>query len=366
MKSIIVFCKALPIGGAEKQALTLAKLLTEKNVNTILVNWCGDKIDSTNLSFINEHAIQYIGLDGNPLKKFIRFNTILRSKGVSVVLSYLTLANFVAGICKLINKKLISIGGIRTEKFPFYKLFFEKLVHNYLNDATVFNNYSAKGKFELRGFNPKKIHVIHNAINVKASEKKDITKKDLVVTSISRFVASKDFPTALNSFKKVTERNKSINLKYRLVGYGPLESRIRMMIEELDLVDKVDIVINPPNMPEILKGCDIYLSTSLYEGLSNSIMEAMAAGLPVIATNVGDNIYLIKDSYNGFVVPKKDIDSVAEKLELLIKNEILRNEFGYNSWLKISTEFSEEKLIENYFKLFFEMGVSVSNKDKRQ
>ena len=86
-----------------------------------------------------------------------------------------------------------------------------------------------------------------------------------------------------------------------------MENEIRLLVRQLKLNTEVENLINPPNIPDILNACDIYLSTSLYEGLSNSIMESMVAGLPVVATNVGDNQYLIKDDYNGFLVPCRDI-----------------------------------------------------------
>jgi len=87
-------------------------------------------------------------------------------------------------------------------------------------------------------------------------------------------------------------------------------------------------------------------------------MEAMVAGLPIIATNVGDNRYLIKDAYNGFIVPCGDINLIVEKLQYLTDFENIRNEFGNNSHLIIENEFSEEKLFENYFKLFSKMSLS--------
>ena len=73
------------------------------------------------------------------------------------------------------------------------------------------------------------------------------------------------------------------------------------MISLLDLEKEVTILINPPNIHDILKSCDIYLSTSLFEGLSNSIMEAMSTGLPVIATDVGDNRYLLRMDTTGIL-----------------------------------------------------------------
>jgi glycosyltransferase involved in cell wall biosynthesis len=352
MPSIIIICKTLLKGGAEKQALILSKLLSKKEIDITVINWCGDKIDETNKNFIKNNSLKYIGLKGNPIKKFTDFLGIIKNKRISIVLSYLTLANFIAGISKLFCRKLVTIGGIRTEKLPLYKFFFEKLVHNYLNDATVFNNFSAKNKFERKGFNPKKIYVIHNAIQAPPLGKNNKTEDLIKIISVSRFVKSKDFQTALFSLKQLIEKKRNEKFRYYIVGYGSLESEIRSLISQLNLYNEVEILINPSNIPDILKSCDIYLSTSLYEGLSNSIMEAMVAGLPIIATDVGDNRYMIKDAYNGFIVPCRDINLIVEKLEYLSNSETERKKFGNNSYSIIENEFSEEELLGNYIKLF--------------
>ena len=357
MFSIIIFCKTLLKGGAEKQALILSKLLTENGIDIILINWCGDKIDIENIDFIKNNSIRYIGLKGNPIMKLIHFLKIIKNERISIILSYLTLANFIAGISKLFHRNLITVGGIRNEKFPFYKFFFERLVHNYLNDATVFNNYSAKEKYKKKGFILDKIFVIHNAIHVTPLEKNSEPNDGITIISVSRFVKIKDFRTALYAFKQLIEKKSGEKLKYCIVGYGPLENEIRLLVRHLNLNKEVEILINPLNIPDILKTCDIYLSTSLYEGLSNSIMEAMAAGLPVIATNVGDNRYLIKDAYNGFIVPCKDINLIVEKLEYLTNFENVRNEFGNNSHFLIKNEFSETKLFKSYVKLFSKISI---------
>ena len=357
MPSIIIFCKTLLKGGAEKQALTLAKLLKDKRNRIILISWCGLKIDAANRLFIDANSIEFIGLKGNPVSKFLKFLKIIRNERISIVLSYLTLANFITGISKLFNRKLITVGGIRTEYFPFYKFIFEKFVHNQLNDATVFNNYSAKNKFGKRGFNPDKIKVIHNSIIISDYKKASHSTNEIKIISVCRFVPSKDFSTALHSFKLISEKIIKKDLKYYIVGYGPMENEIRSLVRRLDLDSKVVILINPPGIPELLNSCDIYLSTSLFEGLSNSIMEAMVAGLPVIATNAGDSRYLIRDGHNGFIVPCSDINTIAEKLEFLADSDAIRTDFGKNSYSIIEKEFSEAKLIDNYLKLISEFNI---------
>jgi glycosyltransferase involved in cell wall biosynthesis len=362
MPSVIILSKTLLKGGAEKQALILSKLLTENGIHTVVVNWCGEYIDEAHNEFIKRNSIQYIGLKGNLISKFFAFRRILKAEKSDILLSYLTLANFITGLSKLTSSKLRTIGGIRTDNLPLHKFIFERFVHNHLNDVTVFNNYSANGKFIARGFNPDKILVIHNAINVPALEKKNQTDTVINVVTVARFVGPKDFASSLKSFKRLVEKNPAKKFKYFIAGYGPLENEIRQLVEQLHLENEVVILINPPDIPGLLRSSDIYLSTSLFEGLSNSIMEAMVAGLPVIATDVGDNKYLVKENFNGFLAPCFDVDLLAEKLDVLAGSEELRREFGNNSYKMIQNEFSEEKLFQNYTRLFSKLLFSESKK----
>jgi len=350
--SVIILCKTLLKGGAEKQALILSKLLTENKVNITLIAWCADKIDPSNHNFIVVNSIKHIGLCGNPISKLLRLFEIIKAENTNILLSYLSLANLVAGIVKLFKGRVITIGGIRDEKLPYHKFVFEKFIHNFINDATVCNSFSAKKIFVKQGFNPDKMLVIQNAIHVPPLKKNNIPRDEIIVISVSRFIKLKDHKTALFSFKKVLEKTHSEKLRYYFIGYGPMEPDIRMLVNRLNLRNEVKILINPPNIAEILRSCDIYLSTSLNEGLSNSIMEAMVAGLPIIATDVGDNRFLIQDSYNGFIVPPRDISLIAKKLEILISSEKTRHEFGVNSHQIMKSKFKEEKLLENYVDLF--------------
>jgi glycosyltransferase involved in cell wall biosynthesis len=361
MQNIAIFCKTLLKGGAEKQALILLKLLSEDNKNVILINWSRDKVDPEHLTYIDNNSLKYFALKGNWLTKYFHFLKIVRAEKISIVLSYLTLVNFIAGTSKLFLKDVTVVGGIRNERLPYYKFLFERWVHNNLNNASVFNNFSAKQKFEDRGFNPDKIFVIHNAIESNQLFTRTGERlSDIRIVTISRFVEQKDFRTALNSIKKLIERNNNKAISYYLVGYGPLEQEIRSMAENLNIMNRIKIFINPANIPDILNECDIYLSTSLFEGLSNSIMEAMVAGLPVIATDVGDNKYLVKDGFNGYLVPCRDKNMIVTKLEYLMESREARNEFGYNSRSIIEKEFSKEKLLQNYLELFSKVQPSLS------
>jgi glycosyltransferase involved in cell wall biosynthesis len=359
MQNIALFCKTLLKGGAEKQVLILLKLLSDDNKNVILINWSGDKVDPEYLKFIESGSFKYSALRGNVLIKYFNLLKIIRNEKITMILSYLTLANFIAGISKIFNREIVTIGGIRNEKLPYFKFLFERWTHNNLSNASVFNNYSAKEKFEKRGFRSDKIFVIHNAIETnQGSSLIREQQSDIRIITIARFVKQKDFMTALYSFKSLIDRNNDKALTYYIVGYGPLKQEIISMAESLNIINRIKFFINPDNIPDILRECDIYLSTSLFEGLSNSIMEAMVAGLPVIATDVGDNNYLVKDGFNGYLVPCRDLNLITAKLEFLSESQEIRNEFGKNSRCLIEKEFSKTTLLNNYLDIFSKVELS--------
>lgn len=359
MQNIAVFCKTLLKGGSEKQALMLSKLLSEKNKNVIVINWTNEKLDPEYRKFIENSSLRYFSLKGNPVSKYRQFSKIIKDEKITVILSYLTWPNFIAGISKMLMRKVITIGGIRNEKLPYHKFLFERWTHNNLSTASIFNNYSAKTKFIKRGFKSDNIYVIHNAIETSLiSNGQHVVRDDIRLVTVSRFVEQKDFRTALDSFRKLLQKIPEKNITYYIVGYGPLEKEINQWAEEFKIADHVKVLINPADIMGILKSCDIYLSTSLFEGLSNSIMEAMVAGLPVVATNVGDNCYLIKDGLNGFLVPCRNAEIVAEKLAVLTESAEMRISFGEFSKNRIKEEFSPTNLIDNYLDLFSKIGLS--------
>jgi glycosyltransferase involved in cell wall biosynthesis len=166
--------------------------------------------------------------------------------------------------------------------------------------------------------------VIHNAIKIPASSTPLKDSDDLNIITVARFVKAKDFETALLAFSRLTTRNPDLSIRYIIVGYGPEEPRIRSLINSLGLNEKVDLIINPPNVRDYLKGSCFYLSTSLFEGLSNSLMEAMVEGLPIVATDVGDNSFLVRDGYNGYLLPVRDVEQIALGLEPLVESAELR------------------------------------------
>src|SRR5690606_35005711 len=177
-----------------------------------------------------------------------------------------------------------------------------------------------------KGFKKNKTIVIPNCFeNISPFKKKQSFEK-INIISVGRFVEQKDYFTALEVINIIKDRCPHIT--YHIVGYGELEDAIRRKIQEMGLARYVKIYINPNNISDLLDRADIYLSTSLFEGTSNSLMEAMNANLPVVATDVGDNNRLILSGKTGFLTAIKDVEALSASLEKLISEEELRVAFG--------------------------------------
>jgi glycosyltransferase involved in cell wall biosynthesis len=136
-------------------------------------------------------------------------------------------------------------------------------------------------------------------------------------------------------------------IEYIIVGDGELYQQIQTWINDLQL-SNVTIVKNPDKIENYYIEADIYFLSSISEGMPNSIMEALNYSLPVVSTCVGDTNYLVKDDINGFLVPIKDSEKLAEKLSVLINDSNKRNDFGINGHSLLIKEFSEKKFQEEY------------------
>lgn len=134
--------------------------------------------------------------------------------------------------------------------------------------------------------------------------------------------------------------------KFIIVGRGSQEAELKQLAKSLGVFDSIRFVGFIPNdeLPQYIASADVYVSTSLSDaGLAASTAEAMACGLPVVITDFGDNKKWVEDGLNGFIVPLKDPEALAEKIIYLLKNDDVRKEFG-----KRNRKIIEER--NNYYK----------------
>ncbi len=346
-KKIFIFTNTLKAGGAERQSIYLTKaLLIDNDVNLIV--YYGDQFDPSYRDLTTDFSNKVIWLYGNHISKLYRLYKLLKNKKKSVLISYLATTNIVNAVIGSIAGVDVKIGGIRNSLIQKYKMVVQRFLHNKILSHTISNNYAAYEYLKENGFNSNKLTVIQNCIgNIPEYFSRRECKGPIKILSLSRFEPQKDLIIALEAIKILKETLGADKFQYILSGYGSEEQNLKKFIEKNRLEGCVKMVIKP-DVNQVLKEANIFINTSLFEGTSNSIMEAMTFGLPIVATDVGDSKYLIENGKTGYICKVGDYFDIAQKLKLIIESDDLRNSFGRNSYDKIKSEFSVEKMLSSY------------------
>lgn len=346
--SIGILVNSLLSGGAEKQAVLLARVLHAHHKIVVIV-WNGNNVNQNHLDSLIVNRIPHILLEGSLLARLIQYASILNHHGIKILFSYLLTSNLIAGVVgKLLGVPYI-FGGIRSSYLPSHKLYVQKILHNHFTYNTIINSYRGYEYLANNGYEPSKLIVINNGIDIPGIDRNSKKSKQIVILSVGRFDIAKDYRTALLALQALKERTE--NFVYQIVGWGALESDIRSLIRELDLSKQVSIVTDITNAEEYYKNSDIFLSTSIFEGFSNSIIEAMSFSLPVIATDVGDNSRIIVHGKTGYVARVKDAKRIATYLEQLIGSRDLSEKLGAEGLRHVHSCFSTQVFERKYLEL---------------
>ncbi len=350
-----IFIRSLHKGGAEKQAVLLCEGLNKRGINSKLIVFYkeGD---------LMQFAQHSLGMDkivfikkGNLIQKAVAFKIILQQLNIDSIICFLPINNIVGIISAKINGIPIIIGGIRGSKIKdnVIKMKIQKMLFNKFSTTVVSNSYKGREVYGSYGINPQKIRTIHNGFNIKPLENKRKVACDKVkILSVGRFVHEKDYDTAIlaiSHLEKIVEEN--IKWEYIIIGYGALENEIRDLIKIRGVSQRVTIIINPSNIDSYYENSNIFLMTSRFEGMPNSVMEAMSYELPVVCTNAGDTSYLVLGESNGFLNSVGDWQGIAESLKVLLQSSGKRIQMGMNGRKKLISCFGTEKMVDKYFNL---------------
>jgi len=200
-----------------------------------------------------------------------------------------------------------------------------------------------------------KLVVIHNGMDPKpflgadGSQVRQKLRLDdtLLLTMVGRLVHQKDPFTLFEACRILRGQ-----FKVLLVGGGDLRTKVERFIHKSGLKHTVILAGERSDVPEILAASDIFVLSTNWEGLPRSIIEAMMAGLPVVATRVGGVPELVEDGVTGLLVPPKDPDALAEALQKLIADPELRRRMGEAGREKALKEFTLDRMLRETEKVY--------------
>ena len=148
----------------------------------------------------------------------------------------------------------------------------------------------------------------------------------VVAITVANLRKEKDYPNLLRAAGQALAQHPGLYVL--AVGQGPLEEEVRALHQELGLGDRVQLLGYRTDVPDLLASADLFVLASAFEGLPVSIMEAMSAGLPVVATSVGGVPEAVEEGVTGLLVPPRDAAALADALLSLANDETTRTRMG--------------------------------------
>ena len=176
------------------------------------------------------------------------------------------------------------------------------------------------------------------------------TKDKKVVLSIGRLVLAKDFPTLIEAVKKVRKIRQDFVL--RIVGGGPEHNKLKKLIAKLDYIDLAGYV-DHDDLPLEFQKCDLFVLSSTNESFGKVLVEANACAKPVVSTATTGAQEIVQDGHNGFLVPIKDSQAMADKILYLLDHPEKIKQMGSNGRRLMDEKFanSTKKIIDFWYEI---------------
>lgn len=183
---------------------------------------------------------------------------------------------------------------------------------------------------------------------------REINKDGVVFGSVGRLEVVKGHVDLIDAFHLLVENNQGIKdrLKLILVGEGSERINIERKIKDYSIDDNVILLGSRDDVADILPCLDVFVLPSLAEGISNTVLEAMACGLPVVCTNVGGNSELVSDGKSGYLVPRSDPTSLSTAMQHYLHDDSLVKTHGNYARGVIEKTFSIQSMVASYLDVY--------------
>jgi glycosyltransferase involved in cell wall biosynthesis len=229
-------------------------------------------------------------------------------------------------------------------------------------DAIVVNSRAVRDFYLAQGIDSNKLIVIPNGIltapvpvvdRAAVLQELDIPPDSEVLGFVGRLWAQKRVRDVIWSTEVL--RNIRAKLFLLVVGDGPERETLLDFCRKIEVTHRVRFLGQRDDVPRLLGAMDIFVLPSQFEGMPNAVMEAMNAGLPVVASDIPGTNELVIDGETGLLYPTGDTKALGIRLNRLLDDNVLRTKLGQAGQRRVRQEFSVERMVEGHVKLYREL-----------
>lgn len=349
MLRVAIVLEDFSIGGAQRVVSELIQNLSQNDIKLLVL--CLKKRKVTDLAKESEEAadVKYLGIKGkNLIKNYLYVSNELKAFNPDVVHAHLV-GQLYSVPWGILNKVPVIITAHTKPEKAFIKKI-EWLISYGVKHKKIWivavseENLSLVNKFF--GGSTQQCLCINNGINTKKFYR---TEHNLFTyINVARQDENKNQVAIIHAFQRIYMQNKDIHLI--LAGDGPCHEMLISEVEKLRLNNAVDLPGAVGNVKDYYAVSDVYVQASHREAMPMSVLEAIAAGLPIISTNVGGLNDVVKG--NGFLIPDGGGDELYQTMKKMLEMSDFELKSLGNESKKISNIYSSEKMAQEYMRLY--------------
>lgn len=299
------------------------------------------------------------------LRALLRFWLLALRVKPDVLHAYLPLINFMgslvgraAGVRKIITSRRAL--GTYQDRHPNQKVFYR--LANALSDRVTVNSNAVRQDTIFRdGIAPEKLVLIRNGLDISRFSEQEggrdavrgnlrLGGNEFGVIAVGNLIPYKGHADLINALPKVFEKRSNVRLF--LVGEDRgIQADLEQLASSLGVSDRVHFLGQRNDVPSLFMAMDLYVMPSHEEGSSNALLEAMAAGLPIIATDVGGNREALDDGQAGMLVPPHDPDALSLAIRKLLDDDVLRSQVAAKA-KACAQAYSIPEMVEAHIRLY--------------
>ena len=360
MVKICYVIGTLETGGAEKQLYLLIKNLDRKKFCPVLISLRSGRMKTDFEEVTKVHiADKKWKLD---IFFMVRLVRIMKKEKPDILHTFMFTSNLWGRFAAIISRVPIIVASERSMDFwktPFH-LFIDRLLAKFTKRIICNSNEVSNRYKNVLGRYASKLSVIYNGIDISFYDRieynenirreLEIKQEEQVILTGGRLCAEKGLDYFLEAASLVIKTYRDV--KFLIVGQGDKKSILLQRTEHLGLNEYVIFTGYRKDLPELIKISDVVVLSSLWEGMPNLLIEAMALKKPVIGTNVGGTKELITNGIRGFLVSAKNSQQLAGAMLCLLQDAGLRKKMGENGYEFVKKNLSLRNMVKKYEELY--------------
>ncbi len=348
------------IGGTEKNILVLLKYLDKKHYSPSLWTLKGDG------PLLKES--QKLGIPGFSLQlergkvfRLFRLYLFLLRKRPKIIHTFLYQPNLLGRLFGKLTRAPLIINSLRSTddwRKPWH--WFIDRITSPFSTLIISNSQAGRGVLLNKGFKKGKLMVIESGVEVFSSKinkeeaRKNLrfSKDTLLIGSLGNLKKAKGYPYLISAFSFLLKDFPGSYLLISGDGKSREKKKLKKLVKTLGIEENVSFLGFQKDIKTFLPALDIFVLSSLWEGMPLSLLEAMSFSLPVVATKVGGVGEIVREGEEGFLVPPGDVHSLVSAVASLLKNPLLRERMGRASRERVEKDFSLQKMVTRTFSVY--------------